>query len=460
MSTTHQKPASTTTMLDEPSAEGFDILTAQPARFSGLIIWLLVGLIAAGLVWAFVGRADVTVVATGSLSPDTEVRRFYAPIEGELIDIYVNEGQPVAAGDVVARLNARSAIEAATMAHEAELKLKDAERRRQNFALRKRLLERRAESLKAQIAIARKLHEKHVSEGLQKLAESQKATLEEGRGKLETASRLNETAKLELEKYLRLSKTPGGGGVSQSQIEEKRSAYVTARVNYRVARARLEELDYQLSNEHAKAQAALERSQQELTELQIDYETALQNIDDEENAMLFSLRTARLQAATTTRTRFENIDEDNYLQVLAPVSGVITEVAFTQPGDKIASNTPLGGVAPDHAKFLLKVEIREADRAFLREGLHVKTKIHAFPYQRYGVIDGTLEYISPATRPSTRGTGTEPVYSGHVRLERDHFVADGTDYPLRYGMVATAEIAVRKRRLIDLALDPLRDLAG
>jgi hemolysin D len=38
-------------------------------------------------------------------------------------------------------------------------------------------------------------------------------------------------------------------------------------------------------------------------------------------------------------------------------------------------------------------------------------------------------------------------------------VAD-TRFELRYGMAATAEIVVRRRRIIDIALDPLRKVAG
>ena len=46
--------------------------------------------------------------------PDSEVRRIYAPVDGELANLYIAEGQPVSKGDVLARLNARGAIEAAT----------------------------------------------------------------------------------------------------------------------------------------------------------------------------------------------------------------------------------------------------------------------------------------------------------------------------------------------------------
>ena len=107
---------------------------------------------------------------------------------------------------------------------------------------------------------------------------------------------------------------------------------------------------------------------------------------------------------------------------------------------------------------MLRIEIAEQDRAFLREGLPVKLKFSAFPYQRYGLINGTLEYISPATKPSPQTK--QPVYEGRVTLERDHYLVADKKYPLRYGMTATAEVVVRERRLIDLALDPFRQIGG
>jgi hemolysin D len=47
-----------------------------------------------------------------------------------------------------------------------------------------------------------------------------------------------------------------------------------------------------------------------------------------------------------------------------------------------------------------------------------------------------------------------------VTLERDHYVVADKKVPLRYGMTSTAEVVVRERRLIDLALDPFREIGG
>jgi HlyD family secretion protein len=191
--------------------------------------------------------------------------------------------------------------------------------------------------------------------------------------------------------------------------------------------------------------------------LQLEYEAAQKQIADTEEKLRLDVQTARVLADAAARIRFENIDRENFLLIIAPADGVITDVTSTQQGDKVQANTPLGGIAPKNARPVLKIEIAEHDRAFLREGLPVKLKFSAFPYQRYGFINGTLNYISPATKPSLQTK--QAVYEGRVAIERDYYLVDKTKYPLRYGMSATAEVVVHKRRLIDLALDPFRQIA-
>lgn len=75
-----------------------------------------------------------------------------------------------------------------------------------------------------------------------------------------------------------------------------------------------------------------------------------------------------------------------------------------------------------------------------------------------GVVNDTLQTISPATKVSSQTR--QPVYEGRVPLERDHYTVGDSAYPLRYGMTAAVEIVVRKRRLIDMALDPFRQIRG
>jgi len=453
-----ETPRSLAEALEDHSAEGIAVLTAEPWRFTRLIVLSLLGLVLSGLLWSFFGHADVLVSAQGALAPESEVRRMYAPVDGELANLYMAEGQPVSTGDVVARLNARGAIEAATSALEAQLKLEAAERDWKEFPERRALLERRAATLRQQMELEEFQHEKRIAEGTGRLAETQRAQLQEARTNVEDARRARDAAREEADKYARLLALPGGGGVSQMQVEAKKNALQAADNALRVAQSRLSELGARQGIEFGQARAQLETSGQELGRLRLQYEAAVREVSSTEDKLRLQVQAARLVAEAAARIRFENIDKDNFLLILAPVDGVVTDVTSTQPGDKLQANTPLGGIAPKGARPVLKIEIAEADRGFLREGLAAKLKFNAFPYQRYGLIDGTLEFIAPAAKASAQSK--QLVYEGRIRLNQDYYQVGGRHYPLHYGMVATAELVVRERRLIDLALDPFRQVGG
>jgi HlyD family secretion protein len=458
MATTSKWLPALTGALDDHSEEGVSILTATPWRYTHVTIVTMVALVLAALAWSFFGRADVLVTAPGTLVPASDVRRVYAPIDGELSNIYIAEGQPVLKGDVVARLYARGAIEAARNALEARLKLEDAEREWRDFPQKKALLDGRVAALKDALETEARQHQRRLAEGTGKLALGQRAQAQEAQTNLLDARRARDAARDEAGKYARLFALPGGGGVSQLQVESKKNALLAAENAVRVAEARVGELAAQQSLETTQARAQLETSGQQAASLRLQYDAAVREAADAEEKLRLQVQTARLVADAAARIRFENIDKDNFLRIVAPVDGVITEVTSTQPGDKIQANTPLSGIAPKNTRPILKVEIAEQDRAFLREGLPVQIKFNAFPYQRYGLIAGTLQTISPATKPSAQSR--QPVYEGRVTLERDHYTVGDTAYPLRYGMTAAAEIVVRKRRLIDVALDPFRQVGG
>ena len=430
--------------LGDHSSEGIAILTAEPWRALHALVYTMIALVLAGLAWSFIGRADVIVTEQGTLTPASEVRRFYAPVDGELANLYVAEGQPVAKGDVLARLNARGAVEAAGNAMQAQLKLENAEREWRQFPEKKALLEQKAATLRQAMELEQRQHEKRTAIGTSKLVEQQRAQLAEAR------ANVAET-KLEMEKYERVFAATTGSGVSLLDVESRRNAY-------HLAQSRLSELTARQSQELTQADAQLESSGEQLKKLRLDYEAAANELATAEEKLRLQLDTARVEADAAARIRFENIDKDNFLQIVAPVSGVVTDLTSTQPGDKVQANSPLGGIAPSNSRSVVKVEIAENDRAFLREGLPVKIKFNAFPYQRYGVINGTLEYVSPATKPASQTK--QPVYEARVSLERDYYQVAETRYPLRYGMTATVEIVVRERRLIDLALDPFRQIGG
>lgn len=445
-------------LLEEHGPEGVAILTDQPSRLIRGTIMVLFGMLIAAVLWSFYGKADVVVESQGQVKPELEQQGVYLPIKGELVNVYVTEGMPVEKGDLVARVNSPSAIELAGQATQATVHLTAAERGHEMFPVKKKAMQKELEALKAKIASDERDHEWRVAESVAKLSEEQQLKLEKARAKLQKAGAERDQARRVVEQHERLFALPGNGGLSRDQVEEKRNSLREKTLDYKLAEGELGEFEVSLMQEYDKKKAELQKKSQDLLATQAQYENMLLRVTQEEEQAETDLRLARAKARAASRVSYEDIDEDNFLRIRAPVDGVVTTVTFTDVGAQVDEKTPVALIAPKGARKVLEIEINERDRAFLQPGMPVRIKVNAFPYQRYGVLTGELEHIAPAS--NTNRDTKQIVYKARVGLERDHFLINDVATPIRYGMAAKVEIVVDSRRLIDLALDPFRNSVG
>ena len=444
--------------LYDHERDGIEVLLSPPSRLMFAINLTILAVIAAAIAWACFAKADVIVTAKGSLQPKEKIRRVFPPIDGELRGIYVENGASVQAGDIIARVNARGAVQAASKAQEARLKLAQVRAEMELFPQKRAILQQESDALQAQLIDREAELSKRRAEGLTQVSEAQRARLAESRAQLNTTRRAEETARLESEKFERLAASPGGGGVSRNQVRQKRDAFLDAQGKRAAAEAQQASLEFEVNQAISKADKAFSTLQQELAQLRVRQATAAQKVTEEEAKLDFRLRGAELAAGAAERLSFDNFDEDNFLQIYAPVSGVVTEVASTQIGEKVQANRAVISIAPTGSQRVVNVRIAEKDRGFLRAGQVAKLKFNAFPFRSYGSLSGTLEYISPT---ATTGEDKQPPsYSGRISLNSDTISTPQGDIELTYGMGAIAELVVRERRFIDLALDPVRGLAN
>ena len=437
--------------------EGIELLFNQPSRWILALNGLLLALLVAVLIWSFFARADVIVTAPGTLEPDADIRHVFPPVDGELRDIYVQPGALVSEGDLIARMNARGAVEAATKAQEARLQLAEIQREAALFPQKRAIRQRQAEAQQERLAALEAELVRRQDAGLARVAEAQRARLLEARTSLQQAQRAEQAAREELERFERLIASPGGGGISGNQVRQKREEWLQERAGRRTAEARLAALEYEVNEAISRADEALLSLQQEVADLRVAVITARQEIEDEAAQLEFRLRSAELAANAAERLSFANFDEENNLRIFAPVSGVVAEVGNRQSGARLQPGVPMVSIAPAGAVPVLKVDIAEKDRGFLQTGQQARLKFNAFPYRLYGSLSGRLEYISPTA--TGQESGRAATYEGRISLDRSHFTTSQGDFALTYGMAGVAELVVRERRFIDLALDPLRGLA-
>ncbi len=239
------------------------------------------------------------------------------------------------------------------------------------------------------------------------------------------------------------------------ELDEKESQFTREETVYRDLKIDLENVEFEFVKQETQAGKQIGDANIALLTLRYQHGAKLMQYENEEKQLNMKYRSALAAWEAASVVTFDDLDDDNFLKVRAPVSGVVTAIAAKQKGEKVKAESPLVFIAPSDTEKVVLINIQDKDRGRLKIGQKVKLKFPAFPWHRHGFINGSLEFISPGVKPSKQN---QPYFEGRVGLDQDYFVVDGNKTTLRYGMTATAEISVQKRRLIDLALDPFRKL--
>lgn len=170
----------------------------------------------------------------------------------------------------------------------------------------------------------------------------------------------------------------------------------------------------------------------------------------------------RLSLADRERERTEIAARGSQV-VSAPVAGRITALQAS-PGQIVDANRPLLTIVPEGAQ--LKAELFVPSRAigFVQPGQEVRLMIEAFPYQRFGTLEGLVETVSQAVLAPNEVVGVvtpkESTYRVNVRLKQQAIKAYGRAMPLQPDMALQADIVLDERSLLAWLLEPILSLRG
>jgi hemolysin D len=150
--------------------------------------------------------------------------------------------------------------------------------------------------------------------------------------------------------------------------------------------------------------------------------------------------------------------------VRADVDGTIFELPIVREGAVLQPKQLIAEIAPpaNNAKDLVfKGEIAAGQSESLRGqgvGKDVKLKFDEFPFETYGIVNGKLNWISPNSKVVTTPTGNSTNYEVKISLDQSCVKYKSECLQFRSGQPATAEIIIRKRRIIDFIMDPFTKL--
>lgn len=101
---------------------------------------------------------------------------------------------------------------------------------------------------------------------------------------------------------------------------------------------------------------------------------------------------------------------------------------------------------------MVEATLPNKDIGFVRPAQTAEVKLQTFPYTRYGTVEGeVLEVSQDAVQDEQQGL----VYVVRVRLDRDTVLVQDEPVRISPGMMATVEVKIGKRRIIEYFLTPL-----
>ncbi|MEB3831062.1 HlyD family efflux transporter periplasmic adaptor subunit [Phormidium sp. CCY1219] len=288
--------------------------------------------------------------------------------------------------------------------------------REQMFEARQAMRDRQNALVRAQISETTRAKERLFEAG-QALRDRQTALL---RSQISEATRVKERL-FEAERSLR----------------NQREKMTETRGQLEEAKAELTRLQAQLKQKRAEAERIELESQQQIDRLQVEISELEGRITDTKN---------RLESA---RTKLE----ERFLY--APVDGVVLSLALSNTGEVVKPGETIAEIAAEDAPLVLSASVPNREAGFMETGMEVQVKFDAYPYQEYGIVSGKVTSISPDTKANDR---LGEVYKVEVTLDRNYVMDNGKKIYFKPGQTAQADIVIRKRRIADLFLDPIRQL--
>jgi len=137
----------------------------------------------------------------------------------------------------------------------------------------------------------------------------------------------------------------------------------------------------------------------------------------------------------------------------APIDGIVQQLAVHTVGGVVTPAQQLMVIAPREGLLEVEAWVDNKDIGFVNPEQDAEIKVEAFPFTRYGTIDGKILTLSKDAVPVEK---VGLVYAARVSMDRSTIrVENDKEVNLSPGMTVSVEIKTGQRRLIEYFLSPL-----
>ncbi|WP_196140957.1 HlyD family efflux transporter periplasmic adaptor subunit [Aliikangiella sp. G2MR2-5] len=140
----------------------------------------------------------------------------------------------------------------------------------------------------------------------------------------------------------------------------------------------------------------------------------------------------------------------------AKKSGIVTSILVSE-GQQVMDGQLLSKILPENSKLSAKIMISSSSIGFVNEGQTVNLKLDSYPFEKYGVLNATLDSVSEASALSEDFVNFERFRSSYIAtaiLDDDVLAYEGKVYPIKPGMRLNVEIILGKERVLTYIFKP------
>lgn len=379
------------------------------------MVGLIVGSAASIVLFLFVTQYARKETVLGYLAPVGGTARIFAPQQGVIGAVYVEQGQAVQQGDPLLSVTIN---QVAADGSDVNATILNA-------------LARQRDLLTQQIAA----EERRIGSEQERLT-AEKESLEVGLGFL-AAQLSDQRQRIHLSELVVESARQLVPKGLVSELEQKRREDALADQKQRLNA---------LSGEVVTGQSKITEARYKLEQLGTVMADKIQPLRSE---------------LSTVEQRIAEIDGRRAYIIRAPISGNVASLQASVGQTADPQHVQLQ-ILP--ALSTLQAELLIPARAigFIEPGQDVRILYDAFPYQHYGTYRGHIVNVSQTMLSSADLSAPmplkEPAYRATVALERPDITANGKKIPLQADMLLKADVILDKRTLIEWIVDPLRSL--
>lgn len=141
--------------------------------------------------------------------------------------------------------------------------------------------------------------------------------------------------------------------------------------------------------------------------------------------------------------------------VRAPQDGVLAAL-LADPGQAVSPAAPVATLVPQGAVLQAQMQAPGKALGFVQPGQAVRLRLEAFPYQKFGQLEGRVLQVSRtpmATPDRAPGAAGEALFRITVAL--DDAALRAWPQPLAAGLRLQADVLLERRRLIEWLFEPL-----